>query len=105
MRLRTLVVLVAVPCSASLGQFRIDYVSTFRHLAADRATPDAARLKRLFDYDWGFTMTEFPEYATFVGYPGQNARWTDRSIAAIRHRREVVRAESTVVASIRRARL
>jgi uncharacterized protein (DUF885 family) len=105
MRIRFLALVLAFPCSASLAQLRVDYVSRFRMLAAQRAVPDAVRLHRLFDVDWEFTMTESPEYATFVGYPGQNARWTDRSIAAIQRRRDVVRAESTVVASIHRAQL
>ena len=32
-------------------------------------------------------MTEFPEFATYVGYPGQNARWTDNSLQAIERRK------------------
>jgi uncharacterized protein (DUF885 family) len=83
----------------------IAFQQRLRQIAAQRTVSDSARLHRLFDADWDFTMKEFPEYATFVGYPGQNARWTDRSLAAIRARRDVTRAEATAIAGINRARL
>ena len=35
------------------------------------------------DEDWKYWMAQYPETATAVGYPGQNARWTDYSPAAI----------------------
>ena len=50
-------------------------------------------------------MTEFPEFATSVGYRGQNDRWTDRSVSALRRRANVLRSESNVVRGISRARL
>ena len=31
------------------------------------------------DEDWKYWMTQYPESATLIGYPGQNARWTDYS--------------------------
>lgn len=33
--------------------------------------------------EWKFWMEQYPEAATQLGYPGQNARWTDYSPAAI----------------------
>ncbi len=44
--------------------------------------PDAERLQELFDLYWDFAMHEFPEFATYTGFPGQNDRWTDDSAAA-----------------------
>lgn len=41
--------------------------------------PDSVRLHELFAQRWDYTMREYPEFATSVGYPGQNARWTDYS--------------------------
>ena len=35
------------------------------------------------DDDWKYWMAQYPETATAVGYPGQNARWTDYSPPAI----------------------
>ncbi len=47
----------------------------------------AVRLKNYLDAQWKYQMTEFPEYATYAGYPGQNDRWTDFSVAAIERRK------------------
>ncbi len=45
---------------------------------------DAAQKVRAFlDQDWKLWMEQYPEMATAVGYPGQNARWTDDSPAGI----------------------
>ena len=40
---------------------------------------EAEDLHALLAEDWEYTMHEFPEWATSVGYPGQSHRWTDRS--------------------------
>jgi uncharacterized protein (DUF885 family) len=106
MRSANAVALVLAFASSLGAQQRaaVDYQREFRQLAAAQGR-DSARLHRLFDRDWEFTMTEFPEYATSAGYRGQNDRWTDRSFAAIRRRADVLRAEDAVVRSINRARL
>ncbi|HEX5758555.1 MAG TPA: DUF885 domain-containing protein [Thermoanaerobaculia bacterium] len=44
--------------------------------------PDGDRLRELFDMYWDFAMHEYPEFATYTGFPGQNDRWTDNSVAA-----------------------
>jgi len=41
------------------------------------------KLNRFFDVQWTYFMTEFPEWATYVGYPGQNDRVSDQSLAAV----------------------
>lgn len=51
-------------------------------IQAKGAKPDSERLSELFDIYWDFAMHEFPEFATYVGFPGQNDRWTDQSVAA-----------------------
>lgn len=50
-------------------------------------TADSARLKQLFDEYWKYNMEENPEWATYIGYPGLNDRWGDRSLAAIERRK------------------
>src|SRR5262245_15744026 len=58
--------------------------------AQGAALDEHSRLWKLFDISWQYVMTEFPEWATSVGYPGQNGRWTDMSRQAIaRRKREV----------------
>lgn len=66
---------------------------------------DAARLHQLFKLDWEHTMQDHPEFATEVGYPGQNDRWTDQSLDAIARRKRELHAPLAVLKSLRRDRL
>ena len=50
-------------------------------------------------------MAQYPETATAVGYPGQNARWTDYSQAAIDARAAHLRSSVQRIAKVDRARL
>src|SRR2546422_9676099 len=70
-----------------------------------RRLSDSTRLGELFRVNWEYLMTEFPEFATYVGYPGQNDRWTDNSLAAIERRKRELDEPLAVVKAIRRERL
>jgi uncharacterized protein (DUF885 family) len=72
---------------------------------ASRNGQDAERLHELFKLDWDHTMQESPEFATEVGYPGQNDRWTDQSLAAIERRKAELASRRKVIESINRAKL
>jgi uncharacterized protein (DUF885 family) len=50
-------------------------------------------------------MKEAPEYATAVGYPGQNDRWTDVSFEAITRRKEIDKLDLELIKSIDRTKL
>ena len=50
-------------------------------------------------------MREYPEAATWFGYPGHDHRWTDVSLAAIDRRNRELDNPARVLASIDRARL
>ena len=64
-------------------------VCTTLKAASATGTP-SVRLQHYFTAQWKYLMTEFPEWATYAGYPGQNDRWTDLSAAALaRHKQEV----------------
>src|SRR6266550_440081 len=67
--------------------------------------PDSVRLHQLFAQNWAYTMREYPEFATAVGYPGQNARWTDYSLEAIARRKRELNDPLTALRAIDRARL
>ena len=84
---------------------RQDFSPRFAALATATGLSDSAKLRRLFDLDWEYVNISYPENATYVGYPGQNDRWTDLSAAAINRRRSDVRSELKVVGAINRARL
>ena len=49
---------------------------------------DSVRLHQLFDLSWKHGMEDNPEWATYIGYPGLNDKWTDRSFAAIERRKQ-----------------
>jgi uncharacterized protein (DUF885 family) len=55
------------------------------------ASPAARALHQQFERDWQYWMTQHPEFATAIGYPGQNARWTDYSASAIEARAAYLR--------------
>jgi len=81
-----------------------DFERACAKLAA-RKGKDAARLRELFKLDWEHTMRDNPEFATEVGYPGQNNRWTDLSPGAIERRKREPHDLLKVLRSIRRAKL
>src|SRR6266566_936601 len=72
---------------------------------AARKGKDADRLHALFKLDWEHTMRENPEFATEVGYPGQNDRWTDSSLEAIERRKRELNAPHKAILSIKRSAL
>ncbi|MGH7605857.1 MAG: DUF885 domain-containing protein [Gemmatimonadales bacterium] len=66
---------------------------------------DSVKLRRLLAQHWEYTMREYPEFATAVGYPGQNARWTDYSLAAVARRERELQPSLAALRAIARARL
>jgi len=56
------------------------------------ANEEVRRFRVFLSEDWKQWMQEYPEYATSMGFPGQNRRWTDDSQAGretrIKHMRE-----------------
>src|SRR2546422_9387601 len=66
---------------------------------------DSVRLHQLFAQRWEYTMREYPEFATSVGYPGQNARWTDNSVEAIARRKRDLNDPLNALRAIDRAKL
>jgi len=72
---------------------------------ASRLGNDTERLHDLFKLDWERTMLESPEFATDVGYPGQNDRWTDQSLEAIEQRKQELQILEKAIQSIDRSKL
>jgi uncharacterized protein (DUF885 family) len=66
---------------------------------------DAAALRSQLDDDWKYWMTQHPEVATSVGYPGQNARWPDYTQPAIDARAAYLRKSVDRLSAIDRAQL
>jgi len=84
----------------------INYEQQADEIIARRgAVPEAERLHRLFDLQWQYTMEEYPEFATYVGWPGQNHRWSDVSLEAIERRNREMEVPARVLATIDRGAL
>ncbi len=75
--------LLMAPAWAELS----DYSDRIAAVGGDRGFENQdQRLRALLDIVYDYQMTEFPESATWYGYPGQDHRWTDYSAAAIERR-------------------
>src|SRR5215207_5001902 len=72
---------------------------------AARIGSDSERLHELFKLTWEHRMREDPEFATEVGYPGQNDRWSDVSLQAIERRKRELQGPLKVIQSIDRSKL
>ena len=71
----------------------------------DHGGPAGERLRELFAATWAYRMREYPEAATYSGYPGQNDRWTDLSAEAIARRRRELQAPLAALLTIPREEL
>lgn len=67
--------------------------------------PAAAQFKSFLDVQWKYFMKEYPEWATFVGYPGQDDRWSDASLASIAHQKTQTKCQLAALKKINRLAL
>jgi uncharacterized protein (DUF885 family) len=100
----TFVVMHSVVASAPAQNSQSSFAQECAAIAG-RKGDDIQRLGRLLELQWDYTMREHPEFATEVGYPGQNDRWTDQSLEAIGRRNRELQAPLDAVNSIDRANL
>jgi len=59
-----------------------------------------AQLHHFLDLQWEWSMYENPEWATIVGYPGQDGRWSEYSLAAAARRKELTKCSQQVLRQI-----
>lgn len=67
--------------------------------------PDSEKLERFFSTTWQYRLNEFPEFATQVGAPGHDDKWTDISLESFRRRDEELKATHEALLKIRRDKL
>jgi uncharacterized protein (DUF885 family) len=103
--MRTLRPLILILLLAAPAVHAADFAQQLDTLTADRQAPDSERLHRLYDVAWQYAMQEHPEFATYLGIPGGNDRWSDLSQAAIDREHDMTRRTLKAVQSIDRARL
>jgi uncharacterized protein (DUF885 family) len=87
----------------------VDFVKKVQDFTAARTVegraPDGARLNQLFEIFWQYNMETSPEFATQIGYPGRNDRWSDISAAAIDEQKAMLPRFAAALATIDRAKL
>ncbi len=66
---------------------------------------ESERLRRLFDLAWEDKLRQTPEFATYIGFPGHNDRWSDYSPAGLERRHALPREQLKALQSIDRGRL
>jgi uncharacterized protein (DUF885 family) len=71
----------------------------------DDSNLEKQKLYDLYGQYWNFLMHELPEWATQVGFPGQNSRWTDLSSEGFERRLKEEQAFQDTLATIDRSRL
>src|SRR3954467_12875037 len=67
--------------------------------AIDKGTP-SKKLDQYFSAQWKYLMTEYPEWATDTGYPGQNDRWSDQSLTAITRRKNELKCQLDILKAL-----
>lgn len=104
MKLRPILTATLLLISALPALSFADNCSQLNAAAMGKGSP-AQRLKKFFDAQWKIAMTEFPEFATYVGYPGQDDRLTDQSLGAIERRKKEVQCALKALNKIPRTQL
>jgi uncharacterized protein (DUF885 family) len=66
---------------------------------------ESERFRQFLAEDWMRIMEDSPEFATFLGVPGYNHRWSDQSWEGIQRERENTRAALEKLASFDRSML
>ena len=101
-----LLLAAAATAGAAVPPDLAEYGRQFERFPATRGQgSESERLKRLFDLFWELQMHASPEFATFVGYPGLNDRWSDASPESIAFGRQLNHRLLQALDSIDRSRL
>jgi uncharacterized protein (DUF885 family) len=97
---RIVLATLLISCLAVLPEF-----ARAQNASSPASGNDSARLKQFFADDWKYWLSAYPEFATSVGVPGYNDRWTDESPEAVAARAAHVDAALQTLASIDRGAL
>lgn len=66
---------------------------------------DSKKLLNFLDVQWKYLMTEVPEWATYVGFPGQDGKLSDISMTAIERRRKETVCSLSALKKVQRKNL
>src|SRR5215210_8147488 len=103
-RMPTIALVALLLTSASPPPDLVESARQFERLAATQGQEsESARLKRLFDLHWETSLRASPEFATYVGYPGLEGRWSDSSPETLDLFNRIARLELAALSSIDRS--
>lgn len=71
----------------------------------NKRQPASVQLAQLLEAHWAWQIQTYPEWATFTGYPGQDARWSDQRVRAAKTAQAMQRETLAVARSINQAEL
>jgi uncharacterized protein (DUF885 family) len=98
--------LAAVAAKAAIAPDLVEYARKFEQFPATKGQgSESERLQKLYDLSWDYIMHSSPEFATFIGYPGLNDRWSDSSFESIAFGRATSRKILEALLSVDRAQL
>ncbi len=106
--LATMLALVSLPAVAA-DDLEARRAALFERIDRLEANAEGkSESERLADYIqiyFDYTMLEFPEFATYIGHPGDHHRWSDNSLAAHERNDADMRRGLEVLQTIDRAQL
>src|SRR5262245_33908751 len=98
--------LTAFAAAAAVAPDLVEYAHRFEQFPATKGQgSESERLQKLFDLSWDYVMHSSPEFATLVGYPGLNDRWSDSSFESIEFGRATSHKILEALLSIDRSQL
>jgi uncharacterized protein (DUF885 family) len=101
-----MLLLVAPAASAAVPPDVAEYAGKFEQFPATRGQgSESERLAKLFDLTWEYVMHRSPEFATYLGYPGLNGRWSDSSFESIAFARATTRKSLEALLSVDRTKI
>jgi uncharacterized protein (DUF885 family) len=98
--------LITTAASAAVPPDVAEYARRFEQFPAAKGQgSESERLQKLFDLNWEYVMHSSPEFATYIGYPGLNGRWSDFSFESMAFGRATNRKMLEALLSVDRGKL
>ncbi len=100
-------ILVILAMGLSGGLFAVPMLGLANASDGDSSAQaqEVKKFRAFLDEDWKRAMVDQPEAATWLGFPGQNRRWRDKSPQGIELRKKHLRESIATLKTIRREEL
>jgi len=96
----------APPAAAAVEPRLEEYARKFEQFPATKGQgSESERLQKIFDLTWEYYIQSSPEFATFLGIPGLNDKWSDSSFESIEFGRATSKKILAALESVDRAKL